>query len=237
MKSNWIKILLIFIMIIGGIFVLKNVNHKQNSGNSNYTKTDILKIIASETNKSNYEVEYTIDGTRTNRKYLNKKMKIEAFNNETNTIMYVDFEKDTNTSIDEEKKIAIILELDNLVEENYIPKDVLEIIKNESCTIENEERISNREAIVLNYNGKEKIGNQFLFNVNNSTNKDNKVDELKYNVKIWIDKETGLLLQTIIKADKNEMKITYDLKLNSVTENDVTKPNLSQYKVTDFRKK
>lgn len=60
---------------------------------------------------------------------------------------------------------------------------------------------------------------------------DSKVDEINYNIKIWIDIETGFLLQTIVKTNNNEQKTIYDLKLNSVTESDVIVPSLSQYKV------
>ena len=81
------------------------------------------------------------------------------------------------------------------------------------------------------------IGNQFLFTADNSSNTDSKVDEINYNVKIWIDLETGFLLQTIAKANNNDQKTIYDLKLNSVTESDVIVPNLSQYKVTDTTSK
>ena len=54
---------------------------------------------------------------------------------------------------------------------------------------------------------------------------------------MWIDTETGFLLQTIMKANNNEQKTVYDLKLNTVTTADVTVPNLSQYKVTDVTSK
>lgn len=92
--------------------------------------------------------------------------------------------------------------------------------------------------IVLSYNGTENIGNQFLFSAANSTtNNDSKVDEIKYEIKMWIDMETGFLLQTIMKANNNEQKTVYDLNLNTVIIADVTLPNLSQYKVIDITSK
>ena len=63
------------------------------------------------------------------------------------------------------------------------------------------------------------------------------MDKIYYNVKIWIDTETGFLLQTIVKVNNTEQKIIYNLKLNSVTEEDVSVPDLSQYKVTDITSK
>mgnify|MGYP004518528559 CR=1 FL=1 len=164
-------------------------------------------------------------------------MKLEASTSEKNTLSYIDFEKDTNTIINEEKKIAVVQKI-SFINENYMPDDILRIIENSNCIIEKEEKISNRNAIVLSYNGTENIGNQFLFSADNSTtNNDSKVDEIKYEIKMWIDTETGFLLQTIMKANNNEQKTVYDLKLNTVTTADVTVPNLSQYKVTDMTSK
>ena len=39
-------------------------------------------------------------------------------------------------------------------------------------------------------------------------------DRNNYEIKIWIDAETGLLLQTVIISNNNEQKNVFDLKLN-----------------------
>lgn len=244
MKDNSTKVILILIFIIiilGCIFIFKVLNgnntQKQYISNSNYTKSEIIDLIKSESNKSNYEVEYTLNDTKYKRKYLNKKMKWEASTSEKNTLSYLDFEKNTNTIINEDNKIIIIQKI-SFINENYMPDDILKIIENSNCIIEKEETISNRNAIVLSYNGTENIGNQFLFSADNSTtNNDSKVEEIKYEIKMWIDTETGFLLQTIMKANNNEQKTVYNLRLNTVTTADVTLPNLSQYKVTDMTSK
>lgn len=243
MKDNSSKVILILIFIIiifGCIFIFKVLNGNNKKGQNvekfNYSKSEIIDLLKSEKNKSNYEVEYTINNTKYKRKYLNKKMKWEVSTSEKNSISYLDFEKNTNTTINEENKIAVIQKI-SFVNENYMPDDILKIIENSNCIIEKEEKISNRNAIVLNYNGTEIIGNQFLFTAVNSSNTDSKVNEIDYNMKIWIDMETGFLLQTIVKANNNEQKTIYDLKLNVVTESDVILPNLSQYKVTDMTSK
>ena len=203
----------------------------------NYSKNEIIDLIKSESNKSNYEVEYTLNDNKYKRKYFNKKMKLEASDKEKNVLSYLDFEKNTTTIIKEQEKIAVIQKI-SFENENYMPEDILKTIENPNCVIEKEEKISNREAVVLSYNGTENIGNQFLFSADNSTtNNDSKADEIKYEMKIWIDIETGFLLQTITKAYNNELKTVYDLKLNTVTIEDVTVPDLSQYKVTDVTSK
>ena len=244
MKDNITKIILVLIFIIiilGCIFAFKVLNGDSNektyTAKSNYSKTEIIDLIKSENNKSNYEVEYTLNDTKYKRKYLNKKMKYEALDGETNVLSYLDFDKNTNTIINESKKIAVIQTI-SFVNENYMSDDMLKIVENPNCIIEKEEKISNRNAIILSYNGTENIGNQFLFSADNSTtNNDSKVDEIKYEIKMWIDTETGFLLQTVMKANNNEQKTVYDLKLNTVTIADVTVPNLSQYKVTDMTSK
>ena len=240
MKDNSTKTILILIFIIiilGCIFMFKVLNgnniEKSDSTKTGYSKSELIELIKSENNKANYEVEYTLNDTKYNRKYLNKKMRWETSNSQKNTISYLDFEKNTNTVIDEKKKIAVVQKI-SFINENYMSDDILTVIENPNCIIEKEEKLSNRNAVVLNYKGTEKIGNQFLFTSNNSNYTDSKVDKINYNIKIWIDTETGFLLQTIVKANDNEQKTIYNLKLNSVTEEDVAVPNLSQYKVTDM---
>lgn len=232
-RTKTILVLIFIVIILGGILIFKilngNSNEKTNSVNN---KSELIALIKSENNKSNYEVEYTLNDIKYNIKYLNKKMRWEA----SNSISYFDFEKNTQTIIDEDKKIAIIQNI-SLINENYMPTGIFSIIEDPNCKIKKEEKISNRSAIVLNYDGKEKIGDQFLFDDANSKVTDSKIDEINYNIKIWIDKETGFLLQTIMKANNNKVKTIYDLRLNSVTEADVATPNLSQYKVTDITSK
>ena len=239
-SSKTILILIFIIIIFGCIFVSKvlngNSNEKTYTAKSNYSKVEIIDLIRSENNKSNYEVEYTLNDAKYKRTYLNKKMRLEVSTSEKNTLSYLDFEKNTNTIINRENKIAIIQKI-SLVNENYMPDDIIKIIENPDCIIEKEEKISNRNAIVLSYNGTEKIGNQFLFSSDNSSNTDGEVDEIKYEIEMWIDTETGFLLQTIMKSNNNEQKTVYDLKLNTVTTADITVPNLSQYKVTDITSK
>lgn len=217
-SSKLILRLIFVIIILGCIFIFKvlNGNKKVNTSKSNYSKTEIINLIKSEDNKSNYEVEYTTNNINFKKKYFNKKMKFEASNNESNILSYLDFEKNTNTLIDEKNKIAIIQKLGS-TNKNYIPNDLLNIIEDPNCIIEKEEKVLNRNAVVLDYNGTEEKQN--------------------YNMKNWIDTETGFLLQTIVKANNTEQKIIYNLKLNSVTEEDVSVPNLSQYKVTDITSK
>ena len=134
MKYNSTKIILILIFIIiilGCIFIFKILNEKndggQNIGKSSYSKSELIDLIKSENNKTNYEVEYTVNDTKYNRKYLNKKMRWEVSTNEKNIISYLDFEKNTNTIINEENKIVIIQKI-SLINENYMPEDILEII-------------------------------------------------------------------------------------------------------------
>lgn len=215
-STKTIFVLIFIVIILGGILAFKvlsensNNDKKTNTSESSYSKADIIELINSENNKSNYAVEYTLNNDSTYKiKYLNGKMKWEAFSSETNVLCYFDFEKNTNTIISEERKTAVIQEI-SIVKKNYIPEEILSIINKPDCIIEKEETVLNRNAIVLSYN---------------------------HIWKIWIDAETGLLLQTIMNENDLEYKTVYYLSLNTVTINDVTLPDLSQYNVADTRSK
>ena len=238
MKENNAKVLtVVFIVIIlfcfiSIFFILNGNNDNSSITKTNYTKEQILDLIKAEDNKNNYEVEYSIDGVKYNKKYFNKKMVSRSTILEDDSITYIDFESDTCTNISENEKTAVVLK-QNLYTENYIPNDILSIIENPDCIIIGEGRISNRDVIVLEYNGILDFGDGFYFDAEGYENVNNKVDKVKYNEKIWIDKETGLLLQIAIKGKNVEVEsnITFNLKLNTVTEEDVTIPDLSGYKV------
>ena len=239
MEYNKKKIILIFILIIvilGVIFIVKTINirsgNTQSIAKSKYSKSELIDLINSKTNKNNYEVEYETNGNKYKIKYLNRKMKFEASNGEGKVLSYIDFENMVNTIINEENKI-VVKTRKILTNEYYMPDDIFQVLEEPDCRIKGEEKILNRDAIVLNYNGKFKTGDQFFFSADNSVNINNKIDELKYNIKFWVDKESGLLLQTVIKANNQEIKTVYNLKTNTVTEADVTEPDLSQYKITD----
>lgn len=236
MKNNSTKVLtivflvIILFCIISIFFILNRNNDNLSITKTNYTKERVLDLIKAENNKNNYEVEYWIDGKLYNKKYFNKKMVSSSTILEDDSITYIDFENDTCTTIFENEKTAVILK-QNLYTENYIPNDILSIIENPDCIIKGKEKILNRNAIALEYSGIQDFGKGFYFDAEGYENVDNKVDKIRYNAKIWIDEESGLLLQTVIKVKNIENKTKFNLKLNTVTEEDVTIPNLSKYEV------
>lgn len=221
-----ISILILIIFTLGGILIFKILNDKNPNFKSNtkYSKSQIIDLIKSEDNKSNYEVEYTLASTKYKIQYLNKKMKY----NTLSTTIYLDFNENKNVSISEKNKTAVIQQITNF-KEIYMLDDILKVVESSDCTIEKEEIVSNRNAIVLNYNGTEKINSLF--------SSDNYSESINYNMKLWIDIQSGLLLQTMVKVGNKEEKNIYNLKLNTVTDADVTVPDLSQYKVVDMTKK
>ena len=232
MKDIVRMIIFLLIITVVCICIFKFAIRDQGGTTHNYSKADIIKLIKSEDNKNNYEVEYTmLDGTKCSKKYLDKKMKIHYSSSEINTFIYLDFEKDIETIVSPDNKLAVIKKGTSPVTENYIPEEILNIIEKPKCIIEKEERILNRNAIVLNYTDVTKASDQFLFTDEKSGNGD---EEFEYSIKIWIDTKTGFLLQLVGKADDFEMKTIYDLKLNSVQEEDVAIPDLSQYSVKDL---
>ena len=233
-----IIILLIVINVLLVILIIKQPNrdntYYNNENSNNYStkimlKNEIISLINKEDNKSNYEVEYKIDDTTYNRKYLNNKMRLEISNNQKKTLSYYDFENNVESLISEENKIAIKKEIEQQTTKNYITEEILKVINDTNCKIISEEIISNRNAIVLEYKGKSSEQGQFVFSDMNYSD----IGDTEYNIKIWIDKESGLLLQREISANNKSIKTTYNLKLNTVTIEDVMLPNLSEYKVTD----
>lgn len=73
MKDNSTKtilVLLLIVIILGCILVFKILNGNSNghkkthTAKLNYSKTEIIDLIKSESNKSNYEVEYTLNDNK-----------------------------------------------------------------------------------------------------------------------------------------------------------------------------
>lgn len=80
MKDNNIKTILVlfFVIIILGCILGFKVLNRNSSGNekkntvkSNYSKNEKIDLIKTENNKSNFEVEYTLNKTKYKIKYLN----------------------------------------------------------------------------------------------------------------------------------------------------------------------
>lgn len=231
MKNNSTILIIILIGIIialFGLFIVKIFNIEINSKpQSNYTKEEIIALVKDTNNKNNYEVEYTI-GYNYKRKYFNMKEKMVS----DELILYYDYNKNTKTMVNEEKKMAIILATDE--EANYMPADVLVAIESPKSRIVYEEMILDRNAIVLEYEDTVKSNSFYFSSFNSNTSNDDK-KEYEYSMKVWIDEETGLLLKLLIEVDNKKLELTYDLKTNSVTEEDVELPDLSGYKIIDDR--
>lgn len=219
-----IKILFIIVIIVVGFLVFKALQPK-----TSYTKAQIIELINSKENKTNYEVEYTIpkeligEDTKYHYKILNNKKKSELANG---AHTYTDFESDKTVIVSEELKGAIIQNSAN-AEGNYYD-DIMEYILNPKCKIKKEEKLFNRNTVVLSYDDKIVIG-PGEFNIDRE-------ETVKCNIQMWIDTETGFLLQTVVKANTKKAKIVYNVKLNTVTEQDVIIPDLSGYEIIDTTK-
>lgn len=235
-KRGGILLIIIFIVIaiaIIGIFVvlyprrgeIQNINESK----TKYSKSSIIDLINSKTNKTNYEVEYTLpkeyigEEKKYNYKILNNKQKLEYITSEKTIIIYYDFEENRRVIIDENNKRAIISEISYFYSGSYYDEEITYIL-DPDCKIDKEEKIFNRDAVVLNYDVNEKY---VLFG-----------EEIMpiSNMKMWIDTETGLLVQSVVQSKGKEIKTVYNVKLNEVTEDDVAIPDLTGYEVSDIRK-
>ena len=238
MKNNSTILVIILICIIialFGLFIVKIFNIEINSKpQSNYTKEEVIALVKDTNNKNNYEVECTNEYSYFYKiKYCNMREKVVAYNDDRKMITYYDYNKNTQTAVSEEKKMAIIME-ESAEPANYMPLGVLPAIENPKSRIVYEEMILDRNAIVLEYEDTVK-SDGFYFKPSNFNPQNDDKKEYEYIMKIWIDEETGLLLKLLVEVDNEKIILTYNLKTNSVTEEDVELPDLSGYKIIDDR--
>ena len=230
-----IVFLVIVLIILTTAFAIKIIKDQQYSNPNaqtsiGYSKSEVIDLIESYSNKTNYSIEYEQNGTILNLKYLNRKMRLDAKDTEKVETYYIDFEENDITTLNASKKIAVIDILSYGIDNYCITEGLISVIKDSNCIVEKKEKINNRDAIVLNYNGNKRLETQFVQNENTSI-----LNSTKFNTRIWIDEETGLLLQVVNRADNKEVKNTYTYELDSVTEEEVTTPDLSKYKVTNYK--
>ena len=211
-----IAALICIIIFMVGVFVFKIINGDNKESQSLISKEELIEFIKSKQNTINYEVEYTTTSLRSNEKYFNEKMRQELVTDEQAMIAYIDFETNTHTLISEDKKTIIIQNnSDTLASRDS--DELITMLEKANSKIEKEEKILDRNAIVVSYQGiPEEDGD--------------------YALKVWIDLETGIMLKREYEKDDIKEVIDYNIKLNSVMEEDVTVPDLPGYKVLDIRK-
>ena len=226
-KDNTTKLVLVIIVLIvlfAGVFIynfLKLLNPKGISDkNLEYTKSDMIKLINSLEKKKNYEMEFSLSENHYKIMCFDKKIKQVVTSKEKNVEVYDDLENNSYIMFDNKEMTAVKVEQSFFKKGFYITVEVRNKIENGEFEIEGEDNISGRDAIVLSFEIEDN-------NFKQSATK-----------KVWIDKDTGLLLQSLIldksKSDDVDETIVYNLKVNTVKESDVTMPDLSKYQYKEL---
>ena len=226
-KDNTTKLVLVIIVLIvllAGVFIynfLKLLNPKGISDkNLEYTKSDMIKLINSLEKKKNYEMEFSLSENHYKIMCFDKKIKQVVTSKEKNVEVYDDLENNSYIMFDNKEMTAVKVEQNFFKKGFYITVEVRNKIENGEFEIEGEDNISGRDAIVLSFEIEDN-------NFKQSATK-----------KVWIDKDTGLLLQSLIldksKSDDVDETIVYNLKVNTVKKSDVTMPDLSKYQYKEL---
>lgn len=214
-----IKILLFIILILLVIFGIKISGIKIFNNNEKITIEELKEIASKAKNITNYSCEYSIGFDKKIKFKDNKEIQISNSKDEE-YMVWIDYEKDEQILINDEKSIAIISEKSDYSSENIFKN--LESILNKS-KIEEYEYRGKKE-----FNGYNCIIAKFI-NID--------PEGKKMEAEIWVDEKSGFIMKEILKQEDEEIEIEYNVKFNCVTDEDVKEPGLSNYsKVVDNRK-
>ena len=212
---------------------INNIDNIENIKNvENLEKEDIKKLLNKTKNIKNYECNYKVLGEKINGKY-NENILITEI---SNTKIYIDLKKEEYILLEEDKKQAIKTKINsNSIEihtTNVLEAQNESILKmledsNYKYKINKEEKYKEFDCIVLEIEHifeLPKEGGYFteLAKYNGKT----------INSKIWIDKETGVIIKIISKASE-EIIEEYEFTFNKLKDEDF-KINLNGYKITEY---
>lgn len=208
-------LLLVIIIILVIVLALKITNNNSEDSNK-YTRTDAITLIKKGENYNNYYCENTNFEQKIIRKIKDNKMVVV---NDHLTI-YIDYNSNKRTILKNTENIAIVSSLDSSkftnIDKNYFQEciDVLNDFENYEYKFIKEEKINEFDCIKIALTSKS--------------------IESIYDYEIWIDISSGLVTKTILYNNEMNSNMTkeYNLKLNSITDEEVTTPDLSNYNVT-----
>ena len=195
----------------------KNSNNLKNTNElENYSKKDIKKLLEKSNNIKNYECDYQFSGENINVKY-NGNILINKMKNGT---IYSDYNKKESFIIVEEKKEAIKVDFDTIVNNNILKNkqetflEVLEDLKYEYKGI-TKEKYNGYNCIVVNieYIYEEEQGFSFEEDLSQYNGE-------KINIKIWIDQEFGVIMKEMSKVKEKEEIWEYNYTINKLKDED-----------------
>ena len=216
-----IKILILIIVILAIIFGIKVLGVFENK--EKMTLEQVKEIVSKSENVNNYMCKYKIsEKEEVILKYRENKEK-SSFNN---TDIYTDYTTNEQIAIDEESKTAIVYGKDKIETTETFLKNRTMMFYDLLETVEEYNYIG--EEIYNNYNC---IVIEFKYKYESTTEK---YDGQTVNIKMWINKENGVIMKRESKMLGTKEIEEIDYQFNCVKEEDVKIPDISKYKITEI---
>lgn len=202
--------MLVLIMILAIILGFKIMNNGENS--NQYSRADVIALIKKGEDYDNYYCEYTKLGENTIRKIKGNKMVVAS----DDMTIYIDYDSNKQTVLRNTGNIALVSSLDSSklskMNKIYFQEciDVLNDFENYEYKFIKKEKINEFECIKIALTS----------------------ESISY--EIWIDISSGLVTKMSCNNKENSnITLEYNLKLNSITDEEVKTPDLSKYNVTE----
>ncbi len=199
-----IKILLVIIIVCGILLSFKILF--KTSTHSQYTRNDIINLLYKIKECTNYSFEYKDkEQNKITYKFKNNVVISEFYG----ICAYINYNTNENILLNKIVKKAIISTVESTY--NTYASSVLETINDFTYqyTYLKEENYNNHNCIV------------FQLDKNNNY------------LKIWIDSDSGFVLKTEEKDGTSTEIIEYYINFNSVTDDDIKKPDLTEYEIKE----
>lgn len=229
---KFIKVLILIIMFFIVILFFKinnnntsninNIKTEINISNNKITKEELIVLV----NRSDKINNYTLrsNKNKTIFKYKENRGVFYKTDNE-NAKIYVDYINDKQTVLEKKNKIAYISKNFQKISLNSKKESFFELINRIEEYKTSEDYFNDYKCIVIEFDLNYTIKEDFSFE------KDVQNNNKKQTNKIWIDKNTGVVMKIEAKID-DEIKTTESYyEFNNVTDNDVEVPDLSEYKI------
>jgi len=199
-----IKILLSIIIIC--VILLGCKILFKGSTHSQYDRTTIINLLAKITECNNYYCEYEYDErNKVTYKFKNNIVVSEFYG----ICAYIDYNTNENFLLNKNEKRAIV----SNVESNYntYAPSIFQTINDFSYqyTYFKKENYNNHNCIVF------------------------QLDKNDDYLKVWIDIDSGFVLKSEEKEDDSIETTEYNINIGSVTDEDIKKPDLTEYEVKE----
>lgn len=231
-------ILVIFILVLSGIFAFKILNPKVNDFEEKVSKEEVRQLLEKGSQVDNYIAKYMVEMDGKEQE-VTKIVKGNTIVSKYATMyMWDNLDTKEQILINYERKMALCSKKGGIsankskslqVQSNFIsfmdsPQYEYNYIK--------EEKIKDSTYIVIELSRIYQVGGNIEANSYS----------FKSRNKIWINKDSGIVTknESYVKYDsgtENSDTYEYDIQLNTVKDEDIEKPSLDGYEIIDIDKK